>query len=195
MGIMPDLDNLNSLSQTDAQAAFLSCCGSRRWAQAMAARRPYASAAELSAAAEQIWRTLAREDWLEAFASHPKIGDRDVLRKQFASNADANREIGVPDRDRDRLGKKFASTASLAAREQAGVTNASEGTLQALAEGNRQYEARFGHIFIVCATGKTADEMLALLERRLHNDLESEIVIAAGEQEKITHLRLQKLYS
>ena len=108
-------------------------------------------------------------DWLEAFAAHPRIGDLDALRK------------------------KFASTANWCAGEQAGVAAADEAVLTALADGNRAYEARFGYIFIVCATGKSAAEMLAILTARLANDPEVELKVATAEQAKITRLRLEKL--
>ncbi len=168
---MLNLEPINSLHEPEAREAFLRCCGVRRWAEQMAARRPFANEVELFAAAAQIGRTLRREDWLEAFAAHPRIGDLDAMRS------------------------KFAKTAAWSAGEQAGVADASETTLVALVEANRKYEARFSHLFIVCASGKTADEMLALLEQRLHNSAEEELRIAAGEQEKITRLRLQKLCS
>jgi 2-oxo-4-hydroxy-4-carboxy-5-ureidoimidazoline decarboxylase len=164
-----DLDVLNSWGEAEATAAFLRCCGSTRWAARMAARRPFAGEGELFAAAREVWRALALADWLEAFAAHPKIGDLEALRG------------------------KFAGTAAWAAGEQAGVTGAPEATLRALAEGNRAYEARFGHLFLVCASGKSAEEMLALLEQRLNNGPEEELLVAAGEQEKITRLRLEKL--
>jgi 2-oxo-4-hydroxy-4-carboxy-5-ureidoimidazoline decarboxylase len=166
---MTKLDLINSLSETAARTVFLRCCGATRWAERMVARRPFAGEAELLAASEEIWRGLEREDRLEAFASHPKIGDLDALRS------------------------KFARGAAWSAEEQGGVAEAGESTLRALAHCNRQYEAKFGHIFIVCASGKTADEMLTLLEKRLHNHPGEELRIAAAEQEKITRLRLQKL--
>jgi 2-oxo-4-hydroxy-4-carboxy-5-ureidoimidazoline decarboxylase len=166
---MTTLQLINSLDEAAARALFLRCCGATRWAEGMAARQPFASAEKLWAAAEEIWQGLAREDWLEAFAAHPKIGDLNVLRGKFARNA------------------------AWSAQEQGGVVGASEATLQALAQGNRDYEARFGHLFVVCASGKTAEEMLALLTQRLHNDPQDELLIAAAEQEKITRLRLQKL--
>jgi 2-oxo-4-hydroxy-4-carboxy-5-ureidoimidazoline decarboxylase len=164
-----NLGLINSWSATEARAALLRCCGARRWAEQMAAGRPFTDTAELCAAAREAWRGLAREDWLEAFAAHPKIGD------QRAS------------------GGNHASTAGWSAQEQGGVAGAPQATLRALAEGNRRYEAKFGHTFIVCATAKTAAEMLALLEERLSNDPDEELLVAAGEQEKITLLRLQKL--
>ena len=165
------LDRLNALDAAGAIAGFLRCCGSRRWADRMVEARPFASEAELLRAADAADRALEPDDWLEAFAAHPKIGDLGALRA------------------------KFASTATWAAGEQAGVAWASEATLHALAEGNRDYEARFGHRFIVCATGKTADEMLALLRGRLGNAPDLERTIATGEQAAIHRIRLRKLCS
>ncbi len=117
----------------------------------------------------RIWWRLSKADWLEAFAAHPRIGDIDALRA------------------------RFAPTAAWASREQAGVLGASGDVLNELAIGNRRYEARFGYIFIVCATGKTAEEMLALLGQRLSNDPDVEIKIAAAEQMKITRIRLERI--
>jgi 2-oxo-4-hydroxy-4-carboxy-5-ureidoimidazoline decarboxylase len=135
----------------------------------MTARRPFADREELLAVAEQASQALERGDWLEAFAAHPKIGDLDSLRKRFADAAEWSEG------------------------EQSGMSRASEAVLQALSDGNRQYEAKFGYIFIVCATGKTAIEMLAQLRKRLRNDPKAELFIAAFEQRKITRLRLDKL--
>ena len=163
------IDELNALPPADAVRALQTCCGATRWAQAMAAKRPFASKAEALAAADAIWATMAREDILEAFQHHPKIGDIDSLRK------------------------KFASTAAWASGEQSGVNRADEATIQGLAKGNADYEARYGYIFIVCATGKSAAEMLGILRSRLNNDPADELRIAAGEQQKITRIRLEKL--
>jgi allantoinase len=163
------LGRLNALGEAEARGELLRCCGSKRWAEQMAARRPFTSIDDLLATADAVWDGLDRADRLEAFAAHPKIGDLNALRA------------------------KFASAASWAAGEQAGVAGAPEATLRALADGNRDYEARFGHIFIVFATGKTADEMLGLLRARLGNDPETELAIASAEQAKITRLRLRKL--
>jgi 2-oxo-4-hydroxy-4-carboxy-5-ureidoimidazoline decarboxylase len=121
-------------------------------------------------AADEIWHSLSEADWKEAFARHPKIGDIESL------------------------AEKFQSTAALASKEQSGVIGASVTTLNALAEGNAAYESKFGYIFIVCATGKSAEEMLAMLNERLNNDPDAEIHIAAQEQAKITRLRLEKLF-
>lgn len=166
---MRDLDPLHSLNAGEAGAALLRCCGSVRWAERMAALRPFADEAAMFAAARDVWQDLTRDDWLEAFAAHPKIGDVDSLRS------------------------KFAHTAAWSAQEQSGMNATSEATIQAFADGNRDYEKKFGHIFIVCATGKTAGEMLTLLQARLGNDAATELRIAAAEQEKITRLRLEKL--
>ncbi|HEY6547382.1 MAG TPA: 2-oxo-4-hydroxy-4-carboxy-5-ureidoimidazoline decarboxylase [Vicinamibacteria bacterium] len=166
---MDALRRLNELTAEEALAELLRCCGSTRWASAMTARRPYADAEVLQAAAEDAWWALGDGDWLQAFAHHPKIGDRQALRA------------------------RFASTAAWAADEQKGAAVAGDDVLQALEDGNRAYEARFGYIFIVCATGKTAPEMLALLQERLTNAPRDEIRKAAREQAKITRLRLERL--
>lgn len=165
---MPTTDHINALSPGEAYAALLRCCGSTLWANAMLARLPFDSAKELMEAAEKIWFGLNRNDWLEAFAAHPRIGDVESLKK------------------------KFAATAAWCEGEQAGVSEASNEVLTKLSAGNEDYEERFGYIFIVCATGKPAAEMLELLEARLSNDPEIELRVAAGEQAKITRLRLEK---
>lgn len=163
------LAELNRLSLDEARAAFERCCGTRAWVERMCAARPYANVDAMIAEAERLWRALSAEQWREAFAHHPRIGDVDALRQ------------------------RFATTAAWAAAEQRGAEVAAEATLAALARANRVYEGRFGFIFIVCATGKSAAEMLALLESRLGNDPAAEIAIAAEEQRKITRLRIQKL--
>jgi OHCU decarboxylase len=153
------LDELNRSASADQ--AFLRCCGSTRWARAMSAARPFASATALTDAADTIWDGLAPADWREAFAAHPRIGDR--------------------------------TSDVWAGGEQAGAANASSDVSRRLAEANRAYEARFGYIFIVCASGKTAEEMLAIVERRMANDADRELRAAADEQRQITRLRLAKL--
>jgi 2-oxo-4-hydroxy-4-carboxy-5-ureidoimidazoline decarboxylase len=137
----------------------------------MLARRPFASVESLYETADKVWIWLYEEDWLEAFTHHPKIGDIDSLRA------------------------KFANTKAWAEGEQSGVEAASEEVLQGLAAGNSAYEAKFGYIFIVCATGKSAGEMLAILNSRLPNDPAVELQLAAVEQQKITRIRLEKLLS
>jgi 2-oxo-4-hydroxy-4-carboxy-5-ureidoimidazoline decarboxylase len=166
---MADVAPLNCLGEFEALAALLRCCGSTRWAEQMSSQRPFADFDALLATARSIWRNLVRADWLEAFVAHPKIGDLASLRA------------------------KFAQTAAWSEQEQAGVAITSESTLQALAAGNRAYEEKFGFIFIVCATGKSANEILDLLQQRLGNAAADELAIAAAEQEKITALRLQRL--
>jgi 2-oxo-4-hydroxy-4-carboxy-5-ureidoimidazoline decarboxylase len=140
-----------------------------RWVERMLAARPFGDAARLLAAAEDAWAGLSPDDWREAFAHHPRIGDKDALRA------------------------RFASTREWAAGEQAGAMAASEDVLEALARENQAYLERFGYIFIVCATGKSATEMLELLRARLRNDTAAELRVAAAEQARITRLRLEKL--
>jgi 2-oxo-4-hydroxy-4-carboxy-5-ureidoimidazoline decarboxylase len=166
---MDALFYLDALPPEEARAAFLRCCGSSRWAEAMTTGRPHGTEAGLLAAAERAFAALDRPDWLEAFAHHPRIGDRAAL------------------------AARFAATRGWSSSEQAGVAAAREDVLDALAEANRAYEDRFGYIFIVCATGRTAPEMLGLLRERLANPPEAELHVAAAEQAKITALRLKKL--
>jgi 2-oxo-4-hydroxy-4-carboxy-5-ureidoimidazoline decarboxylase len=164
-----NVERINTLNDDDARESFMRCCGSTRWSELMLRARPYESAAVLVETAERFWWGLSKDDWLEAFGAHPRIGEIDALRA------------------------RFASTAAWASREQAGALGASEDVLNELAIGNRQYEARFGYIFIVCATGKTAEEMLELLRQRLSNEAEAEIKLAAAEQIAITLIRLERL--
>jgi 2-oxo-4-hydroxy-4-carboxy-5-ureidoimidazoline decarboxylase len=161
---------LNQLSEADAARALLRCCGVQRWVAGMLERRPFAGTSQLMAAAAEVYAGLQPHEYLEAFAHHPQIGA-----------------------DLGELARKFASTASWSAGEQAGVANADLATLTALRDRNHAYHARFGYIFIVCATGKSAREMLQLLEARITNDPATELQIAAAEQAKIMQLRLQKL--
>ncbi|MEM1305813.1 MAG: 2-oxo-4-hydroxy-4-carboxy-5-ureidoimidazoline decarboxylase, partial [Planctomycetota bacterium] len=139
------------------------------WCDRMAASRPFADPAAVTAAADWAFDAMPTPAWLEAFAAHPKIGDLDSLRMKYAGNREWS------------------------GGEQAGVAAADESVLHRLADGNTRYEDRFGYIFIVCASGKSAVEMLALLDARLDNDPAAELPIAAAEQRKITHLRLAKL--
>ena len=166
---MSPLDRLNALPADDAERELLTCCGSRRWARAMVEGRPYAGVDDLLARADEVWWSLDEADWHEAFRSHPRIGERKAEAAQ--------------------TGREKAWSAS----EQSGMSAAADATRQAMADGNRAYEERFGWLYIVCATGKSADEMLALLRQRLANDPETEVHAAAEEQRKITRLRLQKL--
>lgn len=163
------LHELNTLPKQQLKEELLKCCGSSEWANKMLPFFPADDLVELLEDAEEQWYKCNEDDWKEAFTHHPKIGDIDSLKK------------------------KFASTATWASGEQSGVSSATQQTLEALAKGNEAYEKKFGYIFIVCATGKTADEMLALLSARLKNNPKDEIAIAADEQNKITKLRLEKL--
>ena len=163
------LGEVNSLSPEIATEAFTKCCGSSTWVQKMVAARPFADAEGFFAKAHACWAECSEVDGLEAFTHHPKIGGTAELEK------------------------KFASTSTWAAGEQASVREASLAVLQALADGNVAYEEKFGYIFIVCATGKSATEMLALLQERLPNSTADEIKIAMAEQMKITIIRLEKL--
>ena len=142
------------------------CCGSTRWIERMLAERPFGSRERALRLARDTWFSLESPDWREAFAHHPRIGDLEALRERF------------PD------------AGSLSAREQAGVTDAAASTLGALLEGNRAYEARFGYLFIVRASGRTAAEMLDIMRARLRNDPSEEIGIAAGEHAEICERRL-----
>ncbi len=159
---------LNAMLEEDAAAALRNCCGANHWAHAMAVARPFTDAAQLHAAAEKCFETLTREDWLESFRAHPRIGE-----KKTAASAES-------------------PGAGWSEQEQAGARGADASTQAALAEANRAYEARFRHIFIVCATGKSPAEMLAACKQRLANDPEEEIGLAAAEQRRITQLRLEK---
>ncbi|MDQ5873647.1 MAG: 2-oxo-4-hydroxy-4-carboxy-5-ureidoimidazoline decarboxylase [Acidobacteriota bacterium] len=161
------LERLNALPPEEAVATLVSCCGSSEWARRVAAARPFGSEADLGEASDRIWRGLSRADWLEAFAAHPKIGSS--------------------------VAAGPAQSRAWSLEEQRGASGASSETLADLAAANRAYEGRFGHIFIVCASGRTADEMLELARQRLGNDAESELALAAEEQRKITRLRLEKL--
>jgi OHCU decarboxylase len=163
------LTQLNDAPREEAFAALLACCGSLSWAQRMTAARPFADVASLLATAERIWWELRPSDWLEAFASHPRIGERKAATPQSSQ------------------------AAAWSAQEQAGTQTSADEIRAALAAANRAYEERFGYIYIVCATGKSSEEMLALCQQRLNNDYETELQIAAEEQRKITAIRLHKL--
>jgi OHCU decarboxylase len=163
------LDELNVLSPADAEAEFLKCCGSTAWAQKMVEARQFANVESLLAKGDEIWWSLSEADWLAAFRAHPKIGERKAAVAQ--SNQARN----------------------WSAQEQSGVASASAQTIDELARRNREYEERFGFIFIVCASGKSSEEMLSLLAERMSNDPEIELRVAAEEQRKITRLRVAKL--
>jgi len=163
------LHDFNTLPTDQLIAELSNCCGSSAWVEKMLAFIPAEDLVELLEDAEEQWWKCSPDDWKEAFSKHPKIGDTESLKK------------------------KFAATAAWAAGEQSGVNEASDEIIKALADANHQYEEKFGYIFIVCATGKSAEEMLGILHARLLHDPETEIEIAADEQNKITKLRLEKL--
>jgi 2-oxo-4-hydroxy-4-carboxy-5-ureidoimidazoline decarboxylase len=158
----------NRLSSQQAQSAILPCCGSRAWARRMADRRPLPDEATLLSASDQTWEKLAEADWMEAFQSHPRVGESQA------------RQPVSP------------QSAAWSSREQQGVKNTGDTIRIALAQANRQYERRFGRIFIVCATGKSGEEILQILRRRLQNDPETELGEAAEQQRQITRIRLKK---
>lgn len=160
------LEAWNNADEQTAKNSMLACCGAHRWAAAMVALRPIASVPELSEAADQVCSTMAEVDWLEAFASHPRIGE-----------CKASSGSGAP---------------AWSEQEQAGTQSAAQNAMRELAEGNVAYEQRFGFTYVVCATGKTADEMLAILNRRLSNDRMAELREAAEQQRQIMQIRLGK---
>lgn len=164
----PSLARLNALPAEEARAALQKCCGCSRWAEQMVTARPFKDRDTLFRTATQLWNGLAEADWLEAFSHHPRIGDR-------------------------KLEGAGSGTKDWAKNEQAGMSQADEQLRAAMTEGNRAYEERFGRVYLVCATGKSAEELLAILQRRLNNTAEQELRIAAEEQDKITRIRLEKL--
>jgi len=158
----------NQLSLEAAAQEILACCGSAAWARGVAARRPLKDEASLLVASDKTWSDLGALDWMEAFSKHPRIGERKA--PQSAS----------------------AQSAEWSTQEQQNVAAAGDAVQPALAEANREYEARFQRVFIICATGKSAPEILEVLRRRLGNDDAAELREAAEEQRKITNIRLKK---
>jgi 2-oxo-4-hydroxy-4-carboxy-5-ureidoimidazoline decarboxylase len=164
--VITTLDAFNRMSQAEAIMAILPCNGSRAWAAGMEAARPFHTPAELFAAADRIWEHLPPQAWQQAFDSHPRIGEKLAVHatKQSLEWSAGEQAAALPD----------------------------EQVKAALAEGNREYEQRFNRIFIVCATGKTAAEMLTVLRSRLHNDPATELNETAEQQRQITQIRLHK---
>jgi OHCU decarboxylase len=158
----------NAADATEARNAMLACCGAKRWADAMAALRPIENVAALSEAADRVWSTMHEADWLEAFACHPRIGER----KEAAHTG--------------------TKSTAWSRAEQSQTNSASENVLAEIAAGNQEYEDRFGFTYIVCATGKSAEEMLAILKRRLGSTREAELREAAEQQRQIMQIRLGK---
>ena len=157
----------NATDEAAAINTMIACCGARRWAAAIVAQRPFETEEDLCAMADRIWSTMEVPDWMEAFACHPRIGERK------ADHATAK-------------SKEWSQ------QEQSAAGSAAQEVLARLARGNALYEERFGFTYIVCATGKSAEEMLAILEKRLNSDRESELREAAEQQRQITQIRLRK---
>ena len=157
----------NEADGPTAMEEMLTCCAARRWAQAMVALRPYSSVESLSLTANKVWSTMEEPDWLEAFAAHPRIGEHKAAAAKTAAEGWSR-------------------------QEQSSTARAAKQVLAALAAGNAQYEERFGFTYIVCATGKSAEEMLATLQRRLTSDREKELREAAEQQRQIMQIRLGK---
>jgi len=156
------LAQFNTCPRYRAEEELLKCCGSTGWVRVMAGRRPFASFDRLEKAAAEVWWKLDAADWMQAFAAHPRIGER--------------------------------GGHGWSAQEQSGVNQSATAVTTALEQANHEYLEKFGYIFIVCATGKSGEQMLEILRSRLPNAPEDEIRIAAGEQGKITRLRLQRLF-
>ncbi len=161
----------NFLSPAEAVTEILSCCGSKAWAQGMASQRPFSDVTTLLAASDETWGNLSAADWMEAFRSHPRIGE-----SRAAQSASA-------------ISRTWST------QEQERVAGAPVDVKIAMAKANQEYEHRFGHIFIVRATGKSAPEILEILQRRLRNDEHAELREAAEQQRQITNNRLTKWLS
>jgi 2-oxo-4-hydroxy-4-carboxy-5-ureidoimidazoline decarboxylase len=158
----------NALAPEQAAEEILPCCGSHAWAKDIAALRPYEDVSALLASSDRIWRRLPVADWMEAFRSHPRIGETRSQRYSSARSAQWSKQ------------------------EQSRAAESPESLKLALAEGNREYEKRFGRIFIICATGKSAAEILQQLQHRLNNDEASELQEAAEQQRQIIQIRVKK---
>jgi 2-oxo-4-hydroxy-4-carboxy-5-ureidoimidazoline decarboxylase len=164
------LKEFNSQYLEKVREDLFRCCGCTNWLNKLMEHFPFRSIEDLKISSDKSWHTCSKQDWLEAFSHHPKIGEK-------------------PD------DKKLSATKEWASQEQSGVKSAAQSILFELALLNRKYEEKFGYIYIVCATGKTAGEMLEIIKERLNNEPEKELHIAAGEQNKITHLRIDKIFA
>ena len=163
------VNQLNDLAEDEARQEFSKCCSANRWIEVMVNGRPYSGLEDLVKSALDQWAQMEDADILQAFDGHPKIGDLDSLKQ------------------------KYYNTHAIAADEQSGVQSASDQTIEQLAHYNALYESKFGFIFIVCATGKSVQQMLEMIRQRLNNDRKTEMVIAANEQAKIIAIRINKL--
>ena len=164
------VDGFDALPDFEAATLLETCCGSTAWVQGMLVRRPFGTLHVLLQVADDVWWSVGRNDWREAFDHHPRIGEQTAAAPQSG-----------PAR-------------TMSSDEQSSVSRAGADVRQALAEGNREYERRFGHIYLVSATGKSAEELLAILRTRLTNDPAAELQVAAAEQAKITRLRLETMF-
>ena len=163
------LEKINSLDTDKAKAELFKCCGCTNWVNQIMEYFPFDSVEKLKTDSDSIWFTCTEEDWKEAFSHHPKIGEKKID------------------------DTKFSETKNWAEDEQSGVKQATSEVLTELIEANQEYESKYGFIFIVCATGKSAQQMLDLIKARMNNSISNELSIAAIEQNKITHLRIDKL--
>lgn len=161
------LDRWNAVDAAEAAREVLPCCGSRMWAEGLAARRPFSSTAEFVAASDEVWWALPQADWQEAFDSHPRIG------QQHAKTA-------------------LAQSLAWSSQEQQMAAAEDEAVKAELRDANRRYEEKFGRIFIVCASGRSAAEILRIVERRMQNPPDLELREAAEQQQQITQLRLRR---
>ena len=168
---MSFIETWNTMNETDAATAVLPCCGSQAWAHGLAARRPLGTLPELLAASDTAWWSLTEADWKQAFDSHPRIGEQHAQ------------------------GEATEASLKWSAGEQGIAIQCDAEARRMFALGNRAYEEKFGRIFIVCATGKSTQELLDILERRMHHTAEEEMQEAAEQQRQITHIRLQKWLS
>lgn len=166
----PDVSAFDALPEHEAAMLLETCCGASAWIHAMVVRRPFGTLHVMLETAGEVWWSLGPDDWREAFDHHPRIGEA---------------AAAVPQGERSR---------AWSSDEQRGTSVASADVRQTLAEGNREYERRFGHIYLVCATGRSAEDLLATLRTRLTNDPATELRVAAGEQAKVTRLRLEKMF-
>jgi 2-oxo-4-hydroxy-4-carboxy-5-ureidoimidazoline decarboxylase len=204
------LARFNALPAREGEEGLLTCCAAPSWAAALAAGRPYANFASVLAASDRAFAAMTAADLTAAVAAHPRIGDRGA--SESAGPAASSKDVArrgepsrIPARHEGHLHPDLSGEGALHAKEggtrdggwsrqeQAGVAGASANTLAALAAGNRTYEERFGQVFLICATGLSAAEMLTALRARLGNDADTEAKVVREELRKITGLRLRKL--
>jgi 2-oxo-4-hydroxy-4-carboxy-5-ureidoimidazoline decarboxylase len=167
--LLKGIERVNRLQVEDARKALLDCCGSIAWADQMISKRPFVDDAKLFESADKIWTHLDQKEWLRAIRHHPPIGSKRGKSKQSG------------------IARNWSAGEQSAARE------SSPDTLAVLAAANQAYQATFGYVFLICATGKTGDDILQSLHQRLANDPETELYVAAEEMRKIVRLRLEKL--